>query len=138
MLGEIEQLTGSDPEDEGDQPSRQLRREAFGSEQQRKRRSADCERQAARVSEMSEKLDELPDRVAAALLDPEQLGQLADRDEDCETEHEPLHHRLREELGDESHPEKAGEQEEQAADQNEPGGKGRILGRALRPAVRDP
>ena len=80
---------------------------------------ADGERRSARVAEMREHVDELADRVALPTRDAEQLRQLLHGHEDRQPEHEPLHDRARQELGDEPQPQQAREQEKTADKQHE-------------------
>ena len=59
------------------------------------------------VAELLNKVPELLEEVAAALLDTEQLGELADDDREREPDDEALEHRLRDEVGDEAEPQQA-------------------------------
>jgi hypothetical protein len=54
------------------------------------------------VPEVDQQVAELADGVAFTLFQAEELGELADGDEDGQPEHEPLHHRAGQELGDEA------------------------------------
>ena len=92
------------PEHEDDEAAGHPSRQAIDAEQQHQRAHADGDRGAVRVAEVLEQRDELADRVAVALLDPEQLRELADGDEEREAEHEARHDRAREELRDEPEP----------------------------------
>ena len=56
---------------------------------------------------------------------PKSFGQLADRDEDREPEHEAGHHRTRQELRDEAEPSEAGDHEEDPGQDDHPGRRAR-------------
>ena len=94
-------------------------RQALDAEQQHQCGRPDRERGPARVAELAEQVDELADRVVVALLDPEELRELADGDEDREPEDEALHDRPRQELGDEAEPQ-GPPQEQHAAEEHQP------------------
>ena len=73
-------------------------------------------------------MDELLDRVPGPLLDPEQLGQLTHGHEDRQPEHEPLHHRPRQELRHEPEPQQPRDQEEAATEDDQPRSVGHVSG----------
>ena len=127
VLHEVERAADRDPEHEREQSARQPRGEPLGPDEERERRHADHQRHGARLVEVREQVDQLLQAVALALRDPEELGQLLHGHEDREAEHEPLHHRAREELRDEPQPERAGEEEQGRAEQHHGGGGGRVL-----------
>jgi hypothetical protein len=83
------------------------------------------------MPEIGQQMGQLADGVAVALLQGEQLGELADGDEDGQPEDEPLHHRTRQELGDEAEPQQAGGQEQDTGQDDEPGRQRGVGGRVL-------
>ncbi len=85
----------------------------------------------------ADQVRELADGVTGALGQAEQLGQLADRDEDGQPEHEPFHHRPGQELGDEAEPAQPADEEQQAGQDDHPRGQVGIRGRVLRVQVGD-
>lgn len=89
---------------------------------------ADRKGRAVRVAQVPEQVHELSDRVPCPLLDPEQLRQLADRDEDRQSEHEPLHHRSRQELRHEAEPQQPRHDEQAAAEQDQRSRVRRVMG----------
>ena len=131
-LGETKSGADEDPQNERQQPAWDLRCQPLDREQQHKRAGAHRERRSARVPQMPNQVDELLDRVAGPLLDPEQLRQLTDGHEDRQPEHEPLHHRPRQELRHEPEPQKSRDQEQAATEDHQPRGVGHVT-RRVRP-----
>lgn len=111
VRGQAEDSADEDPQHERQQPARNLRRQPLGREQEHQRAGPDRECRPARVPQVPDQVDELLDRVAGPLLDPEQLRQLTHDHEDREPEHEPLHHRPRQELRHEPEPQQPRDQE---------------------------
>ena len=99
---QVERRADPDAEDEEDEPAGDAGREPFDTEEQRERAEADRDGREARVVEVGDEVTELAERVALALLEAEELGELADGDEDREPEDEAGDHRAGEELGDEA------------------------------------
>ena len=114
MIRQIEDRAHRDARRENDEPAGDARREAFQSEQQHERGRADDERDRAGRAEVGDDVTELSECVAVGFLDAEDLGNLTDRHEDREPEHEAAHDRTGQELGDETELQEAGDHEEDA------------------------
>ena len=133
---EVEGRAHGDAEEEHHEPSGNLPEPPLAGEQDGERCGTDEERRTVRLVQMGDQVVQLVDRVPVDALDPEELWQLLDGDEDREAEHEALDDRLREELRDEPEPEEAGKQEEPAAEEDHRGGVDEVL-RGARGVQRD-
>ena len=98
----------------------------------RDHRRGDEDRRAARVRDVPEGGEELPDRAAVAVGDAEHPGDLAHRHLDADTGQEADQHRAREEVGEEAEPQQPRQEEEPGGDQREHPGERDVLRRAGR------
>jgi hypothetical protein len=83
------------------------------------REGADEQRQPARLVEVREQVSRLLEEVPLALLDAEDLRQLADDDREREPDDEALQHRLRDEAGEEAEAEEPGDESQDPGDDPE-------------------
>ncbi len=101
--GQVEHGREDDADDQRDERAGHPRSDAL--EEQDADQGADAEDGGGRVDQADRFLDhadEALERRAADRREPEQGRQLADRDRDGQSDHEPGHHRDRQELGQES------------------------------------
>ena len=120
---------------EDDQPGRDLFIPARQQEQQRERAGAHRKGDPVCLRQLAHDGDELFDRVALALRHAEQLVKLADRDKERQAGDKPVHHGLRQELRDEAEARHAGQEKDDADDQDKRRGvrlvERRVRGRAF-------
>ena len=119
---QVKELDGGDAEQHRDERSGHDRREAPQREDHRERQHADEQRDALVSPRWTIDVPELLEEVAAALLDAEQLGHLADDDRQRQADDEALDHRLGDEARDEPQAQQPGEQRGQAGGDRERGG----------------
>ena len=132
VVGEVKPGAESDADDEDDQPTRYPWYIPFDPEEQYQGEKADGQCSEAGVTQVGDQVGELADGVAAAFCQPEQLGELADRDEDGEAEDEALHHRPGQERCDETEAAYTRQHQEQTRYKDHAGGQGGVTVHTLR------
>ena len=114
VLIEVEQVHGEDAAQHGDERAGHGGRLLLEPDDDDQGREADEERDPTRPAEVAQQGPELLEEVALALLDPEQLRDLADDDREREPDDEPLHHGLGDEAREEPQTEEPGGQRQDA------------------------
>ena len=121
---QVEDGDHGDPEHDHEQHGRHFGGVRAQHEDDRQRHDADGQRQQAGVAELGDQVGQLAEEPGAAAFHAQQLGQLADADDQGEAGDEAGQHRAREEVGDEPGAREPGGQQQRADQQGEQRGEG--------------
>ena len=126
LVAEVERTGHEHPDSDRDERRRRARDERLEDEDQGQRADTDGDRPAVRIREVGDDLLDGREEAVRVDREPEQSRHLPDGDHKAEPDHVPGEHRLREELGDETEPQDAREDEDGARQEGEAGGKGEV------------
>ena len=130
VRGEVERLGGDDREHHDQQRRRELGREEAQRHQDQQRRGAHRERRAADVTELLHDLGELRQRLGRVDVEPQQLAELPDQQDDDHAVDVPDQDGAGEVVGDPAQPGHAGQHEARGDEQRERRGElGRLVAR---------